>query len=787
MSDFSLIGKSAIRPDAFDKVTGRAKFASEEGLGLPGMLFGKILFSPVAHAKILSIDTSEAEQVSGVKVILTGKDAPSHRAGLFIDDRHILCHERVRFIGDAVAAVAAESSEAALKALGLIRVRYEELPALFSAEEAIREDCPVVLHPDLPHYDRSIYDYLGEDLPSRNAHTHHKIRRGDVQEGFRNADLIIENRFSNDRITHCQLEPYNAVAYPESDGSVTLWTSGRPYYTQRPICRAFNLPPSKLRVKTRYIGGMFGKQARPERFAVLLALKTGKPTKLVYSREECFFDGLNRLPMVVYLKDGVRDDGVLLAREMRVIVNTGGYAENAPLIIRNASFHASQYRIPNFKWDAYGVYTNEPPSGAMRGFGSAECLWATEQQMEIIAHELGLESLEVRKRNTVDEGDEDVRGEIVHSVGAKQCLEKVAEWIRWGEPCESSHGSLRRGKGLALGNKYTMADSASSVVVKVHSDGTIEVRHGTDECGQGCNTVLAQIAGEEFGLSFDDVKIVWGDTGIVPYDFGAVSSRSTLYVGNALLLACRDAKRQLFELASERLGVTPQELDVRDKEIFIRNSPEKKLAVSDLFLGRHPEARGAVRPATCLPEGGEILGKATFWGHPSEEDPETGQGKRLTISYCYGAQAAEVEIDTETGIVKVLRFCSAFDVGRAINPKLCEVQMEGGAGMGIGSALYEGFVFSRKGQILNPNFTDYRIPSSMEVPSGPNMKSIIVEAPHSEGPFGAKGMGEAPMNPAAPAIANAIFNAIGIRLKDLPMTPERVLNAIKSSKRLISR
>lgn len=784
MTELSVVGKSITRVDALDKVTGKAKYTSEEGIGMPGMLYGRILYSPYAHAKILSIDTSRAERLKGIKAVLTGKDMPEHRSGMIIDDRHVLCRERVRFIGDAVAAVAAETVDAAEEALELIDVKYEELPAIFDAEEAMKPDCPVILHPDLPTYNRPVYEYLGKDLPGPNVHTHHKVRKGNVEEGFKKADLIVENRFQNDRMTHCQLEPYNTACYPESDGGITLWTSGRLYMNQGPICRAFNLPPSKVRMRAAYLGGMFGVVGRPERFAVLLALKTGKPVKIVYTREECFIDGLNRLPKVIYIKDGVKNDGTLLAREMKVIVNTGAYTDTAPLTIRNGAFHASQYRLPNFKWDAYGVYTNEPGCGPLRGFGSAEALWATEQQMDIIAEKLGMDPVKFRLNNTPDEGEEDVRGGIVHSIGAKECLDKVAEWIEWGKPCEAPAGSIRIGKGLALGNKYTMADTASAAIVKVHMDGTIEVRHGTDECGQGCNTVFTQIAAEEFGVPVERIKIVWGDTARVPYDFGAASSRSTLYVGNAVLLACRDAKRQMFEIAAPKLGTTPEKLETRDSKVFIRNSPEKTLKIADLFLAALPEAREVVKLATCLDEGGEILGKATFWGHPSEEDRETGQGEKLAMSYCYGAQAVEVAVDIETGLAKVLRFCSAFDTGRTINPKMCEAQMEGGAAMGIGSALYEGFVFSDKGELLNPNLHDYQLCSSMEVPGGDRMKSITVEYPHREGPFGAKGMGEAGMNPTAPAIASAIYHATGARVTHLPMTPERILKAVKESKKL---
>ena len=319
-------------------------------------------------------------------------------------------------------------------------------------------------------------------------------------------------------------------------------------------------------------------------------------------------------------------------------------------------------------------------------------------------------------------------------------------------------------------------------MVKVHMDGTVEVFHGGDECGQGLNTVLTQIIAEEFKVSFNKIKVVWGDTARVPYDFGTASSRSTLYIGNAVRLAGEDAKKQIFQIAARILATNPRNLETADGMVFVKDSPERRLDFSDLFLSASKEARGTVKMAACLEEGGEIIGKATFWGHPSDEDPETGQGEKLAMSYDYGVQGVEVAVDIETGSVKILRFCSAFDTGKTINPKMAEAQLEGGAGMGIGSALFEGFVFSDKGELRNPNFHDYRICSTLQVPSGEKITSMMVEIPHREGPFGAKGIGETAMCPTAPAIANAIYNATGARITRMPMTPERVLQGLNERK-----
>ncbi len=783
MAELSVVGKSVIKIESVGKVTGKTKYASEEGIGVPGMLYGKVLFSPYAHAKILNIDTSKASQMKGVRTVLTGRDTPKNRTGVMIHDRHVLCHETVRFVGDAVAVVAADTLETAEEALELIKVEYQELPAIFDAEEAMKSDCPVVVHLDLASYNRPLYSYMGKDLPGPNVHTHHKIRKGNVEKGFQEADIIVENRFQNDRITHCQLEPFNSVCYPESDGSFTLWTSSRLNETLWHLLPAFNLPPSKLRVRCSYLGGMFGMLGRPERFTLLVSLKTGKPVKMVYTREECFIDGFNRLPKVVYIKDGVKNDGTIVAREIKVIINTGAYSGHAPLTIRNGAFHASQYRLPNYKWDAYGVYTNEPCVGPLRGFGSAEVLWATEQQMDMVAEKLGMDVCEFRVRNTPDEGEIDVRGQKISCIGAKECLKKVTEWIDLGKPSvQPLEKHIKIGKGIAIGNKYTLVDTASSAWVKVNMDGTIEVFHGGDDCGQGLNTLVTQVAAEEFHVPVEKIKVVWGDSHRVPYDFGTASSRSTIYIGNAVLLACRDAKKQIFELAAKKLNTTPENMDIRDGKIFTISEPQKTLDITELALKNHPEARGSIKLATCLEDRAGIIGSATFWGHPSTEDPETGQGERLAISYAYGAQAVEVAVDIETGIVKVLRIYTAFDNGKTINPQMCEAQMEGGAVMGLGCALYEGFIIDDKGVLQNPNFHDYKICSMGNVPSGNNMKVAFVELPHKEGPYGAKGVSEAAMCPTAPAIGNAIYNATGVRLKRIPMTPERILRAIKESK-----
>jgi carbon-monoxide dehydrogenase large subunit len=760
----SFIGKSVSRVDSIEKVTGNAKFTSDE-LKLPGMLFGGLLHSSHAHANIVSVNISKAKRVPGVKVVVTGRDIPDVRFGMCVADRFLLARERVKFSGEPVAAVAAESRDSLEEALELIDVKYEELPAVFDPEEAMQIGCRVVIHPDLNLYERLLFPHLGEGLKGANVHTHHKIRKGDINAGFNRCDHVFDRKYSTSRMIHSQLEPYNSLAYTDSDGKLIIWSSVHQLFsaTKPMICKLFKMPQNKVKVKARYVGGNFGAQPQAERFAAFLALKTGKPVRIDYSREQCFQDGLNRYSSVVYVKDGVMADGTLVAREMKVICNGGAYTNYVPLTIKNGSFGLSTYRIPHLKYDAYGVYTNEPPSGPLRGFGVPQILWALEQQMDIIAHELGKDPVEVRKRNFIKEGETNVRGELTHSIAVEECLETASKWIGWNEKSEDSNNHIKKGKGIAVGNKYSINWAPSSANLKVHPNGTIEVNHGAEEVGQGANTVLSQIAAEEFKVSMNKIKVVWGDTDESPFDFGTVSSRITFNAGNAVRLACDDAKRQLFEIAAPILKVQPDELVIKDGIIHSRDFPAKSIDLMDLFSSYE-------KPK-------EIVGKGSFHKPGTEEDPATGQGESLTAFYTYGAQAAIVSVDIETGAVRVEKFCSVFDMGKPINPKLCEAQMEGGAAMGIGSALYES-VAMENGQILNANLHDYKIPSISDIPVL-NMGSLIEVAPQRDGPYGAKGLAEGTMTPTAPAIANAIQDAIGVRITNLPITPEKILAALK--------
>jgi len=788
MGELSVVGKSVPRIDALEKVTGKAVYCTD--ISIPGLLNAKILRSIHPHARIVSIDTSKAEQVPGVKRVLTGKDVPNKKYGLVVWDRTILARDVVRFVGDPVAAVAAESLDAAEEALRLIEVKYDLLPAVFDAEEAMRSNPPAVLHPELSKYPRGKAfggPRYEPDFP--NVFFHAKFYRGNVERGFQQADLILENRFSTTRIQHAALEPHDAVVRPEADGGLTIWVGRQNIWRMKDdIGAIFGITPSKIRVIQPYVGGAFGGKVvtGEELITVLLALRTGKPVKLVYTRKEVFTNGGCRVPQIIYIKDGVKKDGTFVARQIRAILACGAYENNIGVVTRNCAFGAiGTYRISNFKWDSYGVYTNEPPACSFRGLGSTQVVWAVESHVDMLAQKLGIDPVEIRRKNILQEGEPNVTGEITHSIGARECLEKMAEFIRFDSRIELED-PWRRGKGIAIGNKYSMAPTQAIARVKILEDESIEVYHSADENGQGCNTVVAQIAAEEFGISVDRVRVIFTDTLSCPYFAGgSTSSRVTYNLGNAVLLACKDAKRRLFRIVANRLKVDlfPEELATKGGEVYVKSNPDQKIRIAEIFLGYRGDRPGGYGNYT---EGGEIIGTDTWIQDYTPEDLETGQidpaqaaqGKRLNAFWAHTAKAVEVAVNVETGQIKVLRCGAASDMGQPINPKMCEQQAEGGIVMGIGDALYEEMQMD-KGFVTNPNFTDYKVPSTSEVPMMQDVKSLIAAAPHKDGPFGAKGFGEGAMIGMEPAIGNAVYNAIGVRVKDLPITPEKILRAIK--------
>jgi CO/xanthine dehydrogenase Mo-binding subunit len=604
------------------------------------------------------------------------------------------------------------------------------------------------------------------------------IEEGDVEQGFRESDVVLENRFVFTRTQHCAMEPHCAMARPEPDGGFTVWASEQhPFEAQLFLSRIFKLPVPKVRVIAPYIGGAFGGKlfVMGMPWAMMLAGRTGRPVKVVYSREEVFVDGYSDVPVVIYIKDGVKKDGRLWARSVKAVINCGAYSGRVLLLTGSMVLGATvNYRIPHFWWDSYCVATNEPVSGSFRGFGGVQLIHAVESQMDMLAKAIGMDAYKFRRMNLYKEGEINLLGQPTHAVEAEECLDKVAEWIGWDKKLEKrEEGPWRIGRGISAQGKGGLVSPYSLADVKVYADGTIEMRHSATEVGQGCNTLLAQIAAEEFHTSLDKIKQIYADTAVTPYDITSTANLTTFNTGNSLRRACQDAKRQILELASERLKVEADNLEIRDGLIYIKGQGEAVLKLGDLFV---PGGGGTAKR-------GEIIGHGVYSGRELSPEERAKRLKTFGVDYseCHGACAVEVAVNVETGEVKVLRLAQCHDMGTAMNPQACEAQIDGGTGMGIGRALYEDIVIEN-GVTVNPNFVDYKMPSIMEVPLEAEVASLLPPGkPHEDGPYGAKGFGESTSCDVAPAIANAIYDAVGVRILELPITREKVLEGLKKA------
>jgi carbon-monoxide dehydrogenase large subunit len=554
-----------------------------------------------------------------------------------------------------------------------------------------------------------------------------------------------------------------AIAQVDPSGKITLWvTNDSPHRLRQDLSNAMGMPLNKLRViSPPYVGGNFGGKGglKVETLCIPLALKTDhRPVKMVLTREEVFTSSLVRHPSIVTLRTGVKKDGTIWAREAKVIYDTGAYAEKGPTVCQQACVAAvGPYKIPNVKVNGYCVYTNKPIAGAYRGYGIPQVAWAHESQMDIIARQLGIDPVEIRLKNGVEEGDISPTGQQkLHSVGLKECIKKVVESVDWNRPKERY-----RGRGIACGFKNTKTPSGSSAIVIVSQDGSVEVLASTVEIGQGSKTILAQMVAEELGVPVEKVAMAIPDTDITPFDASTTSSRSTFHMGNAVKTAAQDAKNQILVIAADMLNADSSDLMIERGLIFSKKNPGKKLTISQVIKNEYKA-------------GLDIIGRGSFY--PVAEGETGGMWSAPSIFWMYGAHCAEVEVDIETGKVKILKVVGAHDVGKAINPLTCLGQIEGGMVHGIGTALFEEMIISEKGQVENPSFLDYKMPRALDIPES---TSIIVEAHHREGPWGAKGIGEMTVVPMAAAIANAIDDAVGVRIKDLPITPDKILKALR--------
>jgi xanthine dehydrogenase molybdenum-binding subunit len=745
----TIVGTSAEMKGSGERVTGNAEYTVD--MWLPGMLHAKILRSPHAHAKIKRIDTSRAKELGGVKAVLTHEEAklpyvPTHGSA-----KEFGLDDRVRYFGDRVAAVAAVSEEVAVEALGLIDVEYEALPAVFDMEEAMRPGAPVV-HPERVDADGNVLHFSVQEW-------------GDVEEGFREADLVIENRFTTSRVCHCAMEPHAMLASWDADGNLTMWSSEQTAFMIRDsLSEALGIPRNKIRfIVPPHVGGGFGgKYESAEKIVVsLLARKAGRPVMLRLSRSEVFHTTRTRSPCVFETKTGVMRDGTLVSRRIRAIVDIGSYAWGSIMATRAVSYMTLLYRCPNIRYEGYGVYTNTPPSGAMRGFTSTPIHFAMESEMDEIAHALGMDPAEFRLKNALDVGDIILVNEKpVTSSGLREAISKGKAAIGWERRQEvpgSGGGVNKRGVGMACYSHYApmLKDTERSVgnaVLKANVNGSFHLLLGVPDIGQGLRTVMAQIAAEALGGRLDEISVTLADTATTPWGTTTAASRSTQETGGAVKKAAEEMRGRLLELASGIMGVPVGGLNARDGFVFTKDARKNGLSFGEILS--HPDVFHA---------GDNVIVTKTTYGVPTFIPP-------------YGTAFAEVEVDTETGEVRVLKMVAASDVGRAINPKSVEGQLEGGMQMGIGYALTEELrLHPETGAPLNNNFLDYKLLRAADMPE---MDVIIVEPVDPNSVYGAKGIGEMAVIPMAPAVRNAVYNATGCPMRELPMTPERLLKAL---------
>lgn len=762
------IGKTFRRLDYETKVTGRAQYLAD--LRVPGMCHGKILRSPYPHARIRKLDASKALSVPGVIAVLTRDDIVQDQGidpyyGPVFKDQTIVAVEKVRHVGDPVAAVAALTPAAAEAALDRIEVEYEELPAVTHVNEAIRHGARLV-HESVRIPEHGFAD-LAELKPveGTNICTHFKLVKGDIEKGFAESDYIFEDTFTLPTTQHCSLEPHACIASVERDRRITVWsTTQNPFVVRTQLANIFKVPVSKVRIIVPYLGGGYGGKVYPkiEPLTVALARKARRPVKIALSREEVFYT-ITKHAAVIKMKTGVKNDGTLVARQCEVLLDTGAYAEIGPRVAKKSGYTAAgPYKIPNVKIDSLSVYTNKPPAGAFRGFGVSQSAWAHESQMDIIAAALKMDPLEIRLKNSYEEGSEFVTGETLTSIGLKDCVEKVASAIGWKEKGEHRpDGPLRRGKGIACLIKATITPSISSAVVKLNEDGSVTIYTGTVEMGQGSETVMAQIVAREMGIPLKDIEVLGVDTDVVPYDLTTSSSRSTFHVGKAVQLAAQDLMQQLKRVVAQEYAVPENQIRFSGGKVQL---PEAVIDYREIMFKHFGM------------QGGTLVGQGQVKTKVVDD-----RGVKTTSSFWFlGAGAAEVEVDIETGKLKLLKYVTAVDVGNAINPLGCRQQLEGAAITGMGQALFEEVVFDN-GQLVNPNFVDYVLPSLGDMPV--SIEPILIEIPHLEGPFGAKGIGETALIPVAPAIANAIFDAVGVRIKELPIKAEKIYLALEQAKK----
>ncbi len=777
--ELKYVGKSVSRIDEMDKVSGAARYADDLEFG-PNLLFAEIVESTQAHALIKSIDTSAAEKEEGIVRVFTGKDFPGLRFGLYMQDRYVFAQNRVRFVGEQVAAVVARCPKAAKRAAALVKVEYEPLPAVLNQMNALNSDCNLV------HEKLGEYSHVPWFFPKAGTNIAHwrKVRKGDISNAFQEADFILEDTYNVPRYAHCAIEPHVATALFDHAGRITVWASSQSPYTQRHLfaeCLApLGITHKDVRVIAPYVGGGFGGKAgvTMEILAVVLATKLkGMPVKVRWSREQEFYNTYQRLGVVAKVKMGVKSDGTIVALDHKIHWDAGAYVEYGANVVNAAGLSASgPYNIPHISIDSMCIYTNLPPGGAYRGFGYSECLFGIESHIDRIARHLKIDPVEMRRKNAIRTGDILPYGSHMNPSGLVECIDKVAAEIEWGKKEMSKDPTKFIGKGFALFWKAPAMppNASSSAFLKFNEDASMNILVSAMEIGQGFLTAMAQIAAEVLQVPPHKIRVETPDTDRNPYEWQTVASHITWGTGNAVRRAALDAKQQILEQVARVHHYLADDMYLDNEMVKCKQEPAFALPLKNFVITGLAMEDGTYR-------GGPIIGRGTFMPEFSSalSDPETSQGGHPNVHYTVGAAALTLEVDKETGKMRVLKAVEALDAGKVINPDMAKGQLVGGLLQGLATVLYEDMRYNESGKLLNPNFTDYKIPTCKDVPL--EIVPILVEVPQPDGPFGARGIGEHTMLPAAPMIANAVHDAVGVRIVSMPVTAEKVALAILQS------
>jgi len=745
MADITVVGAPVPRVEGHDKVSGRSIYAAD--VNLPGMLWGKILRSPYPHARIRRIDASRARQVPGVRAVIAGQEIPGHLMGKMIRDMPVLCWETVRFVGDRVAAVAADTPEAAEEALGLITVEYEELQAVFDPLEAMQPNAPRI-HDDVAGYDGAPKKLLALDVP--NGLTRLAWRKGDVEQGFREADLVLEHTFHIPGRHQGYIEPHAGVVAIEPEGGIQVWASTKDSFrTRAQLAKAIRVPEERIHINVVSVGGDFGGKgdARDLPIAYFLAQQSGRPVKIVMTCAEELMAGNPAHPTVITVRSGLKRDGRIVARYLRAIHASGAYGAfkaNASL----ASWHyvGGPYRVDNASFEFLQIYTNTVPGGYYRSPGSVAMYFALESHTDIIARELGMDPAEFRLRNIIGEGDEDAVGQRLRSVRFREVLQAALDAAGWDKPKPGSG----YGRGCALFGRH-IGGGATGIILTAEPDGTFTVLSPTFDQGAGTHTILRQLVAEEMRVPIQQVRVVVGGTDIAPYDTGARASRVTYAAGRAAVQACDELQTQLMDRAAHLLECSPEEVDFRNAKFWFRRDPSQEVSLKKLVA-----------------QAGRRLTVTVHEDSPQHDD----------VTYIC-AQVAEIEVDPETGKMRLHRFVTAHDVGTIINPITHQGQIDGGVVMGLGQAIMEELVIE-DGQVTNASFGDYKLPTFADIPE---LKTVLVHSGGGLAPFEAKAIGEFANNSPPAAVANALADAVGARLFELPITAEKIYHALKEKNR----